>query len=635
MAGRTYLDAPVAIDGEPEPADVDQGTRGERRPPGQRLALGREHGRGGAAATEGGGGATGGPPCAPRHHDGGRAAGSAQAQRLEGVGRAGAVVDHGDRRGAVTVHDDAGGDVGTALADAGRADGGVQQYRSDHDAGRCSDGAGHTRPVPHDDERGHGGGDDEHRPPAEVTERQPGGPVGDGGEPPGQQARRDVQHRGRTPAEHAGGDAGREAPGHERPGGRDGEQVGRHAGDGDVAEGGQQHRQRARLRRQRDGEGVGEGTGTGDGGGQPRCEADDAERRADREAEADGADEQRVDEQQGGDGQGQHPDALDRPPERGGEAGDGGHRAGPQDRGFEPHEHGEATEHRKRAEQPRPAREPGERRAGERQDEGDVGAGHGQQVGEPGGAEVVGELRWLVAVVAEHDAGEQRPLACGEPGGAAADRAPESVGRLGDGRAAPHVEHLGDVEATDDPALHPPGRQRQRWRSEFARQQDLLPRQAVLEVPGGRPVSDGLDPPSVGADEDGHAGAVERFGVADEGDPAVERAGGHGVEAGPGVVGEPGRRERGGEAQQPRPAGSDRHRRQDGADERGRSPADMGTDGGDGGEQDGGAIAHGDRRRGWRLRCTGPPGSSNGSRAGRSPPSTSASGVCRNRTRGV
>lgn len=103
----------------------------------------------------------------------------------------------------------------------------------------------------------------------------------------------------------------------------------------------------------------------------------------------------------------------------------------------------------------------------------------------------------------------------------------------------------------------------------------------------------GLDPLAVDEEHDGDASAVERLGVADEGGPSGPRACPHGIEPISCVVSQSGGKEGGGEAQQPGPPAEDGDKRQERAENRRRSPGEMGAQGDGSGERDRGAVGHG------------------------------------------
>ena len=108
------------------------------------------------------------------------------------------------------------------------------------------------------------------------------------------------------------------------------------------------------------------------------------------------------------------------------------------------------------AEQARPQPQPPQHRTDQREGEGDVLAGHRQEVGEPGAEEVVGQVGRLVPVVADDEAREQRPLAVVERRRARHQRAAQAVGQPGGRVSRPPAVHPQHAEAPAHVAGHQP-----------------------------------------------------------------------------------------------------------------------------------------------------------------------------------
>ena len=82
----------------------------------------------------------------------------------------------------------------------------------------------------------------------------------------------------------------------------------------------------------------------------------------------------------------------------------------------------------RRGAESRPEPQPPKPGGREGQHEGDVLARHGQQVGEAGAQEVVGQLHRLLSVVADHEPRVERALHGCQRSGAARQRPPQPVG---------------------------------------------------------------------------------------------------------------------------------------------------------------------------------------------------------------
>ena len=276
-------------------------------------------------------------------------------------------------------------------------------------------------------------------------------------DPPDEQPGRQVQPGRSAPADQAGDDAARQAPHHDRSSRGPREQVGRHRGDRDPAEGGEHDRRHAELGGQGDRRGVGHRTRPREDRRDAGREHQDPRRRRDRQAEADRPDEQGVDQDQRGDREREQPTARRLAPERGGDRGRTGHGDRPQHRRLEP---GDQAEHAEHADDEREAisvAQPPGQRGEQGGDEGDVLARHGEQVPQARGAEVVGGERVLPPVVAVHQTDEQGACRPREGPRAGVDRAPEPVGQPGHGRSRSKALDPLHLQDRDDPAIGEPG----------------------------------------------------------------------------------------------------------------------------------------------------------------------------------
>jgi hypothetical protein len=163
-------------------------------------------------------------------------------------------------------------------------------------------------------------------------------------------------------------------------------------------------------------------------------------------------------------------------------------------------------------------------------------------VGQAGLSEVVGHLRGLAAVVAQHEAGEQGAALGGQRGGAGQQRAPDAVGQ-----AAGRVARRPGPDLVDRQAGgHVPGGQPPPDGvgdgHEPARQPDPLPGQAVVEATGPGPAGPCLHPLAIDP-HDHPQGARGLPGVIHEGYHPRPRPHPRRVQAGPRPV----RQGRGGE----------------------------------------------------------------------------------------
>ena len=466
---------------------------------------------------------------------------------------------------------------------AGEEQPGRDQDGEDHDDGRSAEGRSAVNG------QGGGGQHGEVRGP-ELAQGCGGSPASDEVEPAKGHAGREVQRGGEE--RHVPGDRPRqEAPDHDEAGGRAGQQVG---GDGD-------ERHPAEHRRQQGGHGDLSGQGHGcrlahrGRAGEPRFEAGgqdhDPGRGRHGEAEPDRVDQDRVHQQQGGDGEGQHPGTAHGPPSERGPRGNGRHGRGAQDGGLEAGQEGEEGEDQQHGQEPAPQPESTQPHAGHHQHEGHVLPGHGQEMAQPRGSEVVGRRRRLCPVVAEEDPGEQGggilPQGLRTPDHRSAQMVGDRAHRVRrtdraddvDDEAAGHVTH-GQVGSAGD-------------RHDASRQDRTLSRQCLDEARGVRPVVGlGLQATTVEADHRGHLPAVD-LGVGDQGDgPSGDRCRWRRLEAGPGGVGQSGRQQQAANGEQRRSPGDEgrRHRHHtDGAGHGGRPPR---ADGHRQGHHDRRPIAH-------------------------------------------
>ena len=179
-------------------------------------------------------------------------------------------------------------------------------------------------------------------------------------------------------------------------------------------------------------------------------EQGDARARARREQEAHGSHEQRVDEEHPGDREREQAQARDGPAERRRHQCDTRHRLGTQHRRLPARDEPEEDEHHDGGREPATEAQPTEQRRGEREDERHVLPGDDEEVGEPRGPEVVDVLDRLLAVVTEHEAGEEGAAVVGERRGPGEQRAAHAVRQSGDGAAERPRADLIDGEARPD-----------------------------------------------------------------------------------------------------------------------------------------------------------------------------------------
>ena len=384
---------------------------------------------------------------------------------------------------------------------------------------------------------------------------------GGGGHPrdPGQRGLgRDVDQRRGAAAHQPRREAAHQAPHHHRAGDRHGQEVGRDGGQGDAPEDRHQNRSHAGLGGKRHRQGR----------RQPalehRPQPSDAGAGRRGEQEAHRAGEQRVDQHQTPDCNSQQPDTA------GGPAGGGGchchrsHGHGPQHRRLPPGQHAEHQHHPHPRHQPAPKPHPAQHRPAHGQDECHVLARDGQEVAEPGGAEVVHLEVRLLAVVAKDEPCEQGPAAGVERRSSTHQRAPQLVGEPAQRASRVGSRKLVDAEAAADV---PAGQNCPRpspQRPKAAPDRHPLPRQSLRQNhPVGAP-GERLHPPAPEPQLRTHA-PWHRFGIGDQRGPARHHAGlGRAADPVPGAG--PERRGQGhaGQADDQRPPQARRHQRDPG-----------------------------------------------------------------------
>ena len=162
------------------------------------------------------------------------------------------------------------------------------------------------------------------------------------------------------------------------------------------------------------------------------------------------------------------------------------------------------------ASEPRPEAEAAEQRPGQRQRERHVLARDGQQVGETGAAEGVGQIGRLLPVVADDEAGVERPSRADR---AARPRRPASgAARWPAGWRGRPMRHPSTRSTVSSPAMW--RATSQGWsairRSHRAPHADHLAGEAGAERVGGDPASVGLEPPVPPSHVDPHTVEVRR-----------------------------------------------------------------------------------------------------------------------------
>jgi hypothetical protein len=509
------------------------------------------------------------------------------------------------------VQRDAGGDLGGDRTGGRRAQGERRPDQRDggERAGQHHGGTGPGPPPSGGDGHADGHGERRHVATAELAQFESGGGAGDAGQPRGKGGGGQVQGVAHGATDHAGDQARRQAPAHQGTGGEPGEHVGGQRRHRDGVEDGQQQRRHPDLGGQGDGHRGGERARPPQAAFDGAGEQEDPGRRRHRQAEADRRHQQRIDQHQAGDGEGEDAQPARLAPEGGGQGDQAGHGRCPHHRRLEAGEEGEAHDDAQGEGQAGPPPAPPQRRSGQRQDERHVRTGDGGQVGEPGGAEVVGQLRGLLAVVAQHHPEEQRPVPDGEVGDTFLEGAAHPVGQAGHGGGFGVGDHVVDGEPSDHATGAQPGGV-VRWRSLLADHSHPLAGEPINQLAGGPPVGRRLQPAAVEADVDAHA-AGDRLGVAGQRDPRRHRARHHRLEAGPRPVGEGGAEQGEGHDHQPRPPDGDGRRRGRHANGQGRAAANVDRQRHHHRHQDGRPVGHGvltaarDRASGraWRHRC--------------------------------
>jgi len=318
------------------------------------------------------------------------------------------------------------------------------QGRDDQDAGEQDPAAGPGRPGARQEPGGH----PEHGEVAQVdvADREGGRPGRDPLERRGAHPGGQVEDRGDPAARDAGDQAGRHPPGRERRGERGGDDVRGQRGEGHGAERRHQDRGDADL----GGDGEPERLPHPPGSRHPRDEARGEEQHAeaggDAQPEPHRAGEEGVDEEQRRDGDREVAQPAGGPTGRDRPEGDDRHGGGAQHGRLEAGHGGEADD------QPGCRGEAGGRtqaaqeRSGDGEEEHDVGAGDDEQVREPGGAEVGGELGRLPPVVADGQAGEERGRRVRQAGGAPIEEPADRPGRPGVRRGRPVARDRVDAQ---------------------------------------------------------------------------------------------------------------------------------------------------------------------------------------------
>ncbi len=264
-----------------------------------------------------------------------------------------------------------------------------------------------------------------------MAQRRSGRPAGHQLDPPEQDPCGGVQQgsdgRGSQPGERTGG----HPPHHHQPRCGDREHVRRHRGDRKGPERAEQQRGHAELGGERHPDGLGQPPWPRKRPSDRIGGHGDRRDRSDRELEPERPDEQRVDEEQPGDGQRQHPEAGLGTSDGGGRRGEGRHRRGPRDGGLEAREEGEATDQREGQPEAGPEPQATGERTGQGEHERDVLPGDREEVDQAGALEVVGQVGGLVPVVTHDQAGEQGCPTLAQVLGASVQRPPVAVRRAG------------------------------------------------------------------------------------------------------------------------------------------------------------------------------------------------------------
>ena len=236
------------------------------------------------------------------------------------------------------------------------------------------------------------------------------------------------------------------------------------------------------------------GTRAGKHRREPRRQDHDGDRRADRQLEAGRAHQQRIDQHQRGDRDPDDPKPRDRLARHRERRRQRRHRRRPQHRWLEARHQPEEADDPERGEEAWPEAEAAEQRPGQRQGERHVLARDGQQVGETGAAERVGQIGRLLPIVTDDEAGVERPGARPERRRSGDQRAAQPVGQPAGGVAAAPPVDPQHGELTRDVTGHEPGLVGIS-RSHRAPHADHLAGEAGTERVGGDPASARLEPP--------------------------------------------------------------------------------------------------------------------------------------------
>ena len=217
--------------------------------------------------------------------------------------------------------------------------------------------------------------------------------------------------------------------------------------------------------------------------------------------------------------------------------------------------------------------------------------GHDEQVRQARGPEVVGDLRALVAVVAQDEPGEQGPVAGRQDAGTPQQGAAEAVGQAAGDVAGRRQRRPGDGHPGRDVAAGQALAGVGRHGRQQPAQLHSLAGEPVAQRPGRRPPRPRLDPLAADAHV-GPQGAGRVGGVADQGGDARPLAERRRAEAGPrpGPEGGGGQRHRQHEQHRPAQAQGDGDQRQH-RQQRERPGGPRAGARGEG-QGDGGPVAH-------------------------------------------
>lgn len=378
---------------------------------------------------------------------------------------------------------------------------------------------------------------------AQRTGGQAGGPLGHQLDPADEHAGRQVQDVGhRSPSGQPGRHPADEPPGHGGRSRRCGQHVGGHRHHGHPPERRDQERCHRHLRSHGRGQHLGQRRRPGDQAPERRPQPEQAGRRRHREPEAEAAHQERVGQQQSGDGEGQHPGARGGTGRhrRGGRH--TGHGPGPKHRRLEPGDRPEGDQDGQGGDPATPDPEPTQQGAEHGQHEGHVLPRHDQQVGEARSPEGVGHLGRLLAVVAEHEPGEEGPGGDRQAVGTPEEEITEAVDGAGEGRSPIGGHHLLHAQPADDVTDLEPGSIVGRG-CQPTDDVGPLPRRQLVEQAGRRPPGPQLEAAGASPHLDPYRTAAP-LRVGHEGDRTVPRPPGHRLHPLPRPVAEAGGQQR-------------------------------------------------------------------------------------------